>query len=68
MVARTRNRKPTAAIGETSEVEIEEDDATEETDEEYRQRLLEALRQEMGVVMEARVLVRQILLHYVGID
>ena len=131
MVARTRNRKPTAAIGETSEVEIEEDeligntdplddldteidsspsnhtsavareeqdntdpdffddgdddsteedeldldsdgldgdeddsdedssdedDATEETDEEYRQRLLEALRQEMGVVMEAPVL------------
>ena len=116
MVARTRNRKPTAAIVETSEVEIEEDeligntdplddldteieddstetapdlfddegdptvkededeldldddgldgdedssdedDSTGETDEEYMQRLLDALRQEMGVVMEARVL------------
>ena len=123
MVARTRNRKPTAAIVETSGVEIEEDeligntdplddldtetdsppsdhtnavasdetdlfdedssdnddeldldgdglddddngdedssdedDSTGETDEEYMQRLLDALRQEMGVVMEARVL------------
>ena len=116
MVARTRNRKPTAAIVETSGIEIEEDeligntdplddldteigddstgtapdlfddedaptvkededeldldddgldgdedssdedDSTGETDEEYMQRLLDALRQEMGVVMEARVL------------
>lgn len=34
----------------------DEDDSTGETDEEYMQRLLDALRQEMGVVMEAKVL------------
>jgi len=36
--------------------DADEDDSTGETDEEYMQRLLTALREEMGVVMEAPVL------------
>jgi hypothetical protein len=35
------------------EDDSDEDDSTGETDEEYMQRLLEALRQKTGVVMEA---------------
>ena len=42
--------------GDGDEDSSDEDDATEETDTEYMQRLLTALREEMGVVMEARVL------------
>jgi len=42
--------------GDGDEDSSDEDDATEETDTEYMQRLLTALREEMGVVMEAPVL------------